>query len=312
MFRKILISVFLIFCFLPVGNARASGSAFEAGIVTTSGGNLNIRSIPSAGSSLAGTLPNGSYVTLISRSGDWWKVEYSTGRFGYCHADYIRNVQSSAASVTATSLNVRSGPSTAHRIDGYLHKGDSVLVLSTANGWSRILYRGTKLGYVSARYLAEGYPSVSLPVPSFKQMDNRWADIPIGSSGKTFAQIGCATTAIAMLESHRTGKTVYPHHMAQSLRYTTSGSVYWPSHYTAVTNPTGYVEGIYNLLRRGKPVLLGLKNNYGTQHWVVITGFSGSSLSPDNFIILDPGSAYRTNLQQLLDSYPNFYKYFHY
>ena len=312
MFRKTLFTLILIFSFLPFPDARAASLTSEAGIVTTSGGNLNIRSSPSTAGDLVGSLPKGSYVTLISKTGSWWKVEYGAGAYGYCHADYIQKVQSSTASVTATSLNVRSGPSTSHQVLGYVHKGDAVIVLSSANGWSRILYRGTKLGYVSNNYLTTAYPSVSLSVPSFRQMDDRWAEIPIGSSGKTFAQIGCATTAIAMIESHRTGKTLYPHEMSQSLRYTPSGSVYWPSHYTAVTNPTGYLEGIYALLRRGKPVLLGVKNSYGSQHWVVITGFAGSILTPGNFVIQDPGSGYRTNLQQLLDIYPNFYKYFHY
>ena len=144
-------------------------------------------------------------------------------------------------------------------------------------------------------------------------MDSRWAETLIGESGKNFAQIGCATTAIAMVESRRRGHTIYPNEMARELRYTPTGSVYWPQDYVAVTQASGYLEKIYDLLRQGKAVLFGARNQYGTQHWVVITGFSGgSSLTPSGFIIEDPGTYSRTNLKQFLDIYPTFYKYFFY
>ena len=115
-----------------------------------------------------------------------------------------------------------------------------------------------------------------------------------------------------MMESHRTGRTVYPNEMAELLRYTPSGSVYWPSHYTAVTNTSGYLSVIYARLQQGKPILFGVKNSYGSQHWVVITGFTGGPLSPAGFTFHDPGTVSRTNLQQLLNVYPNIYKYFYY
>lgn len=312
MHKRILFTLLILLCFIRPVTIEAADANSNAGIVSTASGRLNIRATPSTGGTVVGSLSSGSYVTLISKSGSWWKVEYGNGKYGYCHADYIQSVSSTAASVTATSLNVRSGPSTSHSITGYLHKGSTALILSTTNGWSRILYHGTKLGYVSAQYLSNGYAPVVLSVPSFKQTDNRWANLTIGTSGKTFSQIGCATTAIAMMESHRTGRTVYPNEMAQNLRYTPSGSVYWPSHYTAVTNTSGYLSVIYARLQQGKPILFGVKNSYGSQHWVVITGFTGGPLSPSGFTIHDPGTVSRTNLQQLLNVYPNIYKYFYY
>ena len=312
MHKRILFACFLILCFIRPVTIEAADINSKAGIVSTASGRLNIRATPSTDGTVVGSLSSGSYVTLISKSGSWWKVEYGNGKYGYCHADYIRSVSSTAASVTATSLNVRSGASTSHSITGYLYKGSTALILSTTNGWSRILYHGTKLGYVSAQYLSNGYAPVVLSIPSFKQTDNRWANLTIGTSGKTFSQIGCATTAIAMMESHRTGRTVYPNEMAELLRYTPSGSVYWPSHYTTVTNTSNYLSVIYARLQQGKPILFGVKNSYGSQHWVVITGFTGGPLSPAGFTIHDPGTVSRTNLQQLLNVYPNIYKYFYY
>ena len=188
-----------------------------------------------------------------------------------------------------------------------------MLLLSTSGGWSRILYHGTKTGYVSSQYLSGYFRPVSLSVPNFKQTDSRWADKMVGDSGKPFSQIGCATTAVAMMESARQGRTIYPDVMSRQLRYTPSGDLYWPSHYTASTDPSGYLERIYQKLTQGKPVLLGMKNAYGSQHWVVVTGFTGGdTLTAGRFTIHDPGTYSRTNLQQLRDGYPTFYKFYTY
>ena len=315
-FLSIVLSLVLLLAALP---ARANAaSATSAGTVSTSGGYLNVRSSGSTAADVVSTLKNGSYVTLLSRSGSWWRVAYSNGRYGYCHADYIKTVSGTAATVATQQypLNVRAGAGTSYKILGALPKGESVIVLSSSGGWSRILYHGTKTGYVSSQYLsasASNYAPVSLKVPSFKQTDSRWANVKIGSSGKTMAQIGCTTTAIAMMESYRTGTTITPDAMAQKLRYTASGSVYWPSNYTTVTSSSEYLNRIYSQLKQGKPVLFGAKNTYGSQHWVVITGFTGgNSLTADRFTIHDPGSNSRTTLQQFLSAYPTFYKYFHY
>lgn len=297
---------------------RAANADSKAGVVSTAGGMLNIRSHASTGSAVVASLNKGSYLTLMEKAGAWWKVEYARGKYGYCHSDYITAVSGVPVTVKiqSGSLNVRSGPGTAYAKTGSLSKGETVIAFSTVSGWSHILYHGTKTGYVSGQYLwgsTSDYPAVSLNVPSFKQTDSRWANVLIGQSGKTMARIGCATTGIAMVESYRTGKTIYPDAMSRQLRYTASGSVYWPSHFTAVTGSAGYLRGIYNLLKQGKPVLLGAKNAYGSQHWVVVTGYTGgSTLSASGFAILDPGSNSRMNLQQFLNAYPTFYKYFHY
>ncbi len=313
--RKILLCVLfswlLLFCVPRESYAAELNS--KAGQVQISGGWLNVRSGPGSGTARVATLPKGSYVTLISRSGDWWKVEYAIGKFGYCHEDYIREIAGQARSVSTVSgaLNVRSGAGTGHQVIGSLRRGEVVISLSSAGGWSRVLYGGTKTGYVSSQYLGESYRSVSISAANYKQMDPRWADNTIGSSGKTFSEIGCATTAIAIVETHRRGSAITPTDMEKELRYTPSGSVYWPSDYRAVTSSQDYLLKIYRRLQQGEPVLLGLKNRYGGQHWVVVTGYTGAStITASNFSIRDPGSNYRTNLQQILEEYPYFYKYF--
>lgn len=309
-------SIFSLLVLLIVLSAHAEAADnMKAGAVTTAGGSLNVRTKPTSAAPVVASLKKGSYITLHSRSGDWWQVEYEKGRFGYCHANYITVVQGSAVSVNVRSgsLNVRSGPGTQYGRTASLYAGESVLLLSTDGGWSRILYHGTKTGYVSSQYLSGYYGPVSLSVPNFKQSDSRWADKSVGSSGKPFSQIGCATTAVAMLESTRQSRTIYPDAMSQQLRYTSSGDLYWPSHYHVSTEPSGWLERIYQKLTQGKPVLLGMKNQYGSQHWVVVTGFAGgTNLTATSFSIHDPGTYSRTNLGQFQSVYPTFYKFFTY
>ena len=307
------ISALLLMIFLAIPVSAADDQS-TAGQVKLSSGTLNVRSSPSTSSSVLTRLGNGSHVTLMSKSGQWWRVEYADGSYGYCHADYIAALSSSVAWVqVSSSLNVRSGAGTSYSRVGSLYSGETVLVLSQSGSWSKILYDGTKTGWVSSPYLATGNTgTVRLSVPRYLQDDSRWANVTLGSSGKTMAKIGCATTGIAMMESYRSGSTITPAAMAKKLKYTSSGSVYWPSDYTAVTSSSGYLSKILTLLRSGKPGRVGATNSYGGQHWVVITGFSGGSITAANFTIHDPGTASRTTLAQFLSAYPNFYKYFHY
>lgn len=320
-FTSFILALILILGALAIPmSANAATTSSKAGTVSVTSGKLNVRSSASTSASVVSSLSKGSYVTLMSKSGNWWRVEYADGKYGYCHADYIKTATGTPATVkiSSGSLNVRSGAGTSYSKIASLYKGEVVIVLSKSGSWSRILFNGTKTGYVSSQYLStanssSNYSKVSLSVPSFKQTDSRWANVKIGSSGKTIAQIGCVTTAIAMMESYRTGTTIYPDAMSKKLSYSTTGNVYWPSHYTVVTSSSGYLSGIYNQLKNGKPVLFGAKKSSGTQHWVVITGYTGgSSLTASGFTINDPGSNSRTTLQQFLNEYPVFYKYFHY
>ncbi len=311
----LIISVFALTAVKPL--AASSGST--AGVIATASGSLNVRAGASSSGTVLTALAKGSYVTLMSKSGTWWYVEYAAGKYGYCSTAYIQQVGASYAASVATSgggLNVRSGAGTSYGIQTALANGTAVVVLSSSGGWSRILYYGTSTGYVSASYLkaytsttpTTTYSAVRLSVPSFKQTDTRWSSYPLGTTGGTIGTIGCATTSLAMMESYRTGTTITPPMMAARLTYTAGGGVYWPSNYTfSLTNS---YAAIYGALKAGKPVLYGGKNASGGQHWIVITGYTGgTTLTAAGFTINDPGSSTRTTLQQYLSVYPIFYKY---
>ncbi|MBO5712384.1 MAG: C39 family peptidase [Acholeplasmatales bacterium] len=196
-----------------------------------------------------------------------------------------------------------------------MKNNDYVVVLKSTNGWSNVLFEGNKVGYVSEAFLSSNsykYQSIVLPVPSFKQFDERWAYQTIGSSGQTFKSIGCLTTAMAMSESYIKGYTITPPTYSKSVSYTSNGSLYWPSTY-AVSTTSNYLSTIYNKLKEGKPVVIGAKKSSGSQHWVLVYGCKGSnSLSASNFLIHDPGSSYRDTLDDFFSAYPTYYKIAYY
>ena len=152
--------------------------------------------------------------------------------------------------------------------------------------------------------------AIRLSVPSYKQFDSRWKNVRLGSgSDTTIGAIGCTTTSIAMVESYRTGSTIYPDAMARKISYTSGGAVAaWPRPYYQSV-PSSYYTEILNRLKAGKPTIFAAKKSNGGQHWVVITGYTGgSTTSASSYIINDPGSSYRTLLSEYLAAYPYYYK----
>lgn len=313
----LLVSVIILCLNVIPLEATAANNVYGAGKVTTASTVLNVRSTPSSTSSIKGKLNRNAYVTLISKSNNFWYVRYGESLYGYCHSDYITTVSTNVKTVKTTQgrLRVRASASLSSTVKDYLPGGESVTVLSTDGVFSKILYNGLKTGYVHSDYLkasadsSANYGNISLSVPNFKQTDSRWANVTLGSSGQTIARIGCATTALAMTESHRTGTTIYPHTMSKRLSYTSGGAVYWPANYNIVTNSKDYLETIYSVLKSGKPVIVGAKKADGSQHYVVVTGVNATStLSTSSFYINDPGSNTRVTLNQFFSSYPYFYK----
>jgi len=295
--------------------SAAESAPTSAATVVTSGGSLNVRSASSTSSSIVSSLKNGSYVSVIEQSGNFYKVVYASGKVGYCHKNYISVISGSqgAYASVSTYLNVRSGPSTSYGIVDSLYNSESVVKISTHGNFYKILYDGNKLGYASTSYIklrSSGTTSgaVSLNVPSYKQYDSRWSGVRLGNSSKTIYEAGCLTAAIAMERSFVYGYTVTPATVARNSSYTSGGAIYWPSEYGFITG-SDYLSKIHSLLKQGKPVIVGAVNNYGGQHWVIVIGYTpNGSLSADDFSINDPGSSTRKNLSTFFVAYPKFYK----
>ena len=130
--------------------------------------NVNFRTGPSTSYSSITVVSKGSSIEVLSTSGNWVNAKYN-GKTGYIYKDYVSNSTSTSNSETTQTtkyvnttagLNVRTGPSTSYAKIATLSYGQSVNVLSTSNGWSKINYNGST-GYVSSQYLQSTKPSSS-------------------------------------------------------------------------------------------------------------------------------------------------------
>lgn len=319
-FIRAAVFVFILCLTLNIGTVMSSAAtaSSKAGKVATASTSLNLRSSASLNGAVVTQAKKGSYLTLLEKSGSWWKVEYARGKTAYAHGDYIDTVSSKVMYVATVSgnLNVRSKAAASGTIKTTLPKNTIVLRLSESSGWSRILYNGNQTGYVSSQYLSETkstetYRKIALSVKSYKQTDSRWSSVKIGTQGDTIGTSGCTTTALSMTESFHQNKTITPKDMAATLSYSASGMLYWPTNYsTELVTSSNYLSRIYSVLNSGKPVIVGMKKSNGSQHWVVVTGHSKStsSLSAGNFTINDPGSNSRTLLSEFVSAYPVPYK----
>ncbi len=314
-FKAVLITAVITLALFYGFQAQAADYDSTAAKVKTESTALNIRSAPSASSKKTASAKKDSYLTLMKKEGAWWKVEYTKGKYGYVHSDYIVEIRNSAAMTVSTQggmLNVRTGKSTSNKIKATLAKGTVVVLLKDYGEWSRILYDGNKTGHVKSSYLTKetDYKRIALDVPSYKQTDPRWSEIRIGTQGDTIYSSGCTTTALAMTESFRLKQNVTPKDMVSRLSYAPSGILYWPGHYDVKLIGTGYLSEIYSFLEKGKPVVFGLKTAGSSQHWVVVTGHTKNTdrLSAENFTVNDPGSKSRTLLSEVMAKYPNPYK----
>ncbi|MBQ4360406.1 MAG: SH3 domain-containing protein [Proteobacteria bacterium] len=129
------------------------------GVITAE--SLNVREGPSTDYTSIGYLHNGDRVTVIGESNGWYKITYG-GREAWISGKYVEKSNGSTnpppqqtgtfeVVVSATTLNVRTGPSTDYSKIGALSSGARVTVLEEKNGWYKINYNGQE-GWISASY----------------------------------------------------------------------------------------------------------------------------------------------------------------
>ncbi len=176
-------------------------------------------------------------------------------------------------------------------------------------------------GYCSSDYISfREYTgnAVQLDVVSYKQTDDEWRDLTLGSSRYTMASAGCATTCLAMYESYLTGSEISPAQMTEMLTYSMEGNLFWPDGYYQDYG-SDYLLSIYQKLQQGIPVMVGSSRKDGSQHWVLVTGYdpgdrvitSSSQLRKADFIINDP-AAPRYTLADYFADLPYFIKIAYY
>lgn len=134
--------------------AAESDTMYGIGFVTASA--LRLRSEPSSSSKILDTAPKNDCVVVISKEGEWYKVNYNL-QIGYMHQDYVsvltrENAELGYGKVTGSSVNMRSGPSTSYKAVAVASKGDKAYIIGLNNGWYKVIY-GSNICYIRSDYL---------------------------------------------------------------------------------------------------------------------------------------------------------------
>ena len=148
-------------------------SAASCGTVTAN--SLYVRSGASTSHNILGTVSKGKTVQIKDTQDGWHKISYN-GDHGWVSGKYVSTTSSSTGgttsgststgttqasktgTITATSLNVRSGAATTYSILGTLSNGKTVTIYEESNGWYKINYNGG-YGWVSKTYVSTGTTS---------------------------------------------------------------------------------------------------------------------------------------------------------
>lgn len=150
----VLLVLALLIGAFPLTASAAGELMYGIGFVDATG--LRLRSRPTTNSETLDIAPNNECVVVIGRSGDWYHVIYDLQE-GYMHIDYLdvltkENAELGYGKVSANRVNIRSGPSTGHRVIDGASKGALCYIIGLNAGWYKIIY-GNSIGYMRSDLL---------------------------------------------------------------------------------------------------------------------------------------------------------------
>lgn len=157
---RLLLAVVLLVLMQGMVCAAAEETAF--GVVSGSK-TVNLRQQPSADSAWLGSYAEGSWVEILSQSGNWYAVTAPDGARGYMSSSYVRRTEDNYAVIglvknpEGTSfLNLRATPSYSANVLGIYYNDTPCILLSHSGGWYHVRVNGVE-GYFKAEYIQETY-----------------------------------------------------------------------------------------------------------------------------------------------------------
>jgi uncharacterized protein YgiM (DUF1202 family) len=159
---------------------------------------LNIRSSPAMSSSVLGSFGKGDVVCIIQAgsSGGWHQILY-VGQSAWVYADYVDTSNPTVGTITASVLNVRSGPSTSNSKLGSLKKGDKVEIIqaNAATDWHQIIYNG-QAAYVHASYVTVSQTQTTTPTTTEPTETGTAQFASVNASSLNFRKAASTSSAI--------------------------------------------------------------------------------------------------------------------
>ncbi|MBX4164263.1 SH3 domain-containing protein [Priestia megaterium] len=179
---------------------QSSGTATppaESITYTVTASTLNVRSGAGTNYASIGSVTKGQKLSVVNKNGSWYKINYN-GRTGYVSSDYVQlsgtttpPAESITYTVTASTLNVRSGAGTNYASIGSVTKGQKLSVVSKSGGWYKINYNG-RTGYVSSDYV-QSSGTTTPPAESITYIVTASKLNVRSGAGTNYASIGSVT-----------------------------------------------------------------------------------------------------------------------
>lgn len=151
---NLMLTTVLFICCCAVSASAAGETVHGIGFVNTN--NLRLRSDSTTSSKILDTAPKNDCVVVISKNGNWYKVNYNL-REGWMHEDYLdvlqrENAELGYGKITGNGVNVRAGAGTSHRSVAVAAKGSKCYILGLNDGWYKVIYN-TAIGYVRSDFV---------------------------------------------------------------------------------------------------------------------------------------------------------------
>jgi len=127
-----------------------SGGSLQ-GTISTSGGNLNVRSAPNNGAGVIGSLPNGSNVSILGEQNGWYRINFN-GQTGWINGSFVRASGNGTVSTTSGNLNMRANPTTSSPVIGSIPNGTRLNISGISGNFFRTTFGGNT-GWVSRDFV---------------------------------------------------------------------------------------------------------------------------------------------------------------
>ncbi len=135
--------------------ASAAGSTMEGiGFITAT--SLRLRQQADGSSAILATAPQNDCVVVISKSGQWYKVNYNLQE-GYMHEDYLsvssrENAELGYGKITGSNVNLRTGAGTQYPVSAVSSLNETCYIIGLNDGWYKVIYRDS-IAYIRSDYV---------------------------------------------------------------------------------------------------------------------------------------------------------------